>query len=140
MQLDSQPGSKLARLACLRAHKLSHQLVWRAEQGKIALSDHQLNRQSLSELEKGLEAELSREQLASASAPLLEKIGELMDQAIAAAGVQPDRIFVTGGSARSPLIAAFIRQKLPTIPLEGGDDFGSVAAGLARYAERLFAN
>ncbi|MGL4504931.1 MAG: molecular chaperone, partial [Aeromonas sobria] len=98
-----------------------------------------LNRQSLAELEKGLEAELTREQLANASALLLEKIGELMDEAIANAGVQPDRIFVTGGSARSPLIASFIRQKLPAIPLEGGDDFGSVASGLARYAERLFA-
>ncbi|TNI51163.1 molecular chaperone [Aeromonas veronii] len=140
LQLDSQPGSKLGRLANLRAHKLSHQLVWRAEQGKIALSEQESSRHSLSELEKGLEAELTREQLAGASALLLEKIGELMDEAIAAAGVQPDRIFVTGGSARSPLIASFIRQKLPSIPLEGGDDFGSVAAGLARYAERLFAN
>ncbi|WP_421262372.1 molecular chaperone [Aeromonas jandaei] len=139
LQLDSQPGSKLGRLANLRAHKLSHQLVWRAEQGKIALSEQESSRHSLSELEKGLEAELTREQLAGASALLLEKIGELMDEAIAAAGVQPDRIFVTGGSARSPLIASFIRQKLPTIPLEGGDDFGSVAAGLARYAERIFA-
>ncbi|MGL6265291.1 molecular chaperone [Aeromonas jandaei] len=139
LQLDSQPGSKLGRLANLRAHKLSHQLVWRAEQGKIALSEQESSRHSLSELEKGLEAELTREQLAGASALLLEKIGELMDEAIAAAGVHPDRIFVTGGSARSPLIASFIRQKLPTIPLEGGDDFGSVAAGLARYAERIFA-
>ncbi|MFB2865963.1 molecular chaperone [Aeromonas sp. MdU4] len=140
LQLDSQPGTKLGRLANLRAHKLSHQLVWRAEQGKIALSEQESSRHALSELEKGLEAELTREQLANASALLLEKIGELMDEAIAAAGVQPDRIFVTGGSARSPLIASFIRQKLPTIPLEGGDDFGSVAAGLARYAERLFTN
>lgn len=138
LQLDSQPGSKLPRLASLRAHKLSHQLVWRAEQGKIALSDHELNQQTLNELEKGLAAELTRPQLASASAPLLEKIGELMDEAIQTAGVQPDRVFVTGGSARSPLIKAFIRQKLPATPLEGGDDFGSVASGLARYAERLF--
>lgn len=138
LQLDSQPGSKLGRLASLRAHKLSHQLVWRAEQGKIALSTQESNHQSLSELEKGLAAELTREQLANASALLLEKIGELMDEAIAAAGVQPDRVFITGGSARSPLIQAFIRQKLPQVPLEGGDDFGSVASGLARYAERLF--
>ena len=42
-----------------------------------------------------------------------------MDEAIAAAGVQPDRVFITGGSARSPLIQAFIRQKLPQVPLEG---------------------
>ena len=82
LQLDSQPGSKLPRLASLRAHKLSHQLVWRAEQGKIALSDHERNHQTLNELEKGLEAELGRDQLASASAPLLEKIGELMEGAI----------------------------------------------------------
>ena len=105
----------------------------------LNLSDHEFNHQTLNELEKGLEAELTRPQLASASAPLLEKIGELMDEAIAAAGVSPDRVFVTGGSARSPLIKAFIRQKLPAVPLEGGDDFGSVASGLARYAERLFA-
>ncbi len=42
-----------------------------------------------------------------------------MDEAIAAAGVQPDRIFVTGGSARSPLIASFIRQKLRPSRLKG---------------------
>ncbi|TNI37871.1 Hsp70 family protein, partial [Aeromonas dhakensis] len=116
------------------------QLVWRAEQGKIALSQEESAQQSLAELECGLTAELKRDQLASASTPLLEKIGELMDEAIAAAGVQPDRVFITGGSARSPLIQAFIRQKLPQVPLEGGDDFGSVASGLARYAERLFGN
>ena len=69
----------------------------------------------------------------SLSGTLPEKL-----EAIAAAGVQPDRVFITGGSARSPLIQAFIRQKLPQVPLEGGDDFGSVASGLARYAERLF--
>ena len=41
---------------------------------------------------------------------------------------------------RFVLIKAFIQQKLPKVPLEGGDDFGSVASGLARYAERLFAD
>ena len=53
LQLDSQPGSKLPRLASLRAHKLSHQLVWRAEQGKIALSDHEHNHQTLNRAGKG---------------------------------------------------------------------------------------
>ncbi|MGK4474845.1 molecular chaperone [Aeromonas molluscorum] len=138
LQLDSKPGSKLARLARLRAHKLSHQLVWRAEQGKISLSDQESCQQPLTELERDLHADLTRDQLATAAAPLLEKIGELMDEAIAAAGIVPDRVFVTGGSARSPLIKAYINAKLPAIPVDGGDDFGSVASGLARYAERLF--
>lgn len=138
LQLDSAPDSKLPRLARLRAHKLSHQLVWRAEQGKLQLSDQESCQQPLTELERGLHAELHRDQLAQASAPLLEKIGELMDEAIQAAGVAPDRVFITGGSARSPLIKAYIKDKLPSLPVDGGDDFGSVASGLARYAERLF--
>ena len=53
--------------------------------------------------------------------------------------MQPDRIFITGGSARSPLIKAFIQQKLPKVPLEGETTSAPVASGLARYAERLFA-
>ena len=101
LQLDSQPGSKLPRLASLRAHKLSHQLVWRAEQGKIALSDHEHNHQTLNELERA-GGGTHPPQLASASAPLLEKIGELMDEAILAAGVQPDRVFVTAAVPAPP--------------------------------------
>ncbi|MFM5464995.1 molecular chaperone [Aeromonas simiae] len=138
MLLDCQPGSLLPRLIRLREHKLSHQLVWRAEQGKIALSEQPVSRQPLGELEHDLSVELTRSQLADAAALLLDKIGELMDEAIAQAGCQPDRVFVTGGSAKSPLVARFIRERLPGVPVEGGDDLGSVAAGLARHAARLF--
>ena len=49
----ASPAASCPSLASLRAHKLSHQLVWRAEQGKIALSDHERNHQTLNELEKG---------------------------------------------------------------------------------------
>jgi hypothetical protein len=48
---------------------------------------------------------------------LLEKIGELMDEAILAAGVQPDRS--SPAAVPAPLIKAFIQQKLPKVPLEG---------------------
>ena len=72
--LDSQPGSKLPAPASLRAHKLSHQLVWRAEQGKIALSDHhEHNYQTLNELEKGWRRHSPAPAGCSASAPLLER-------------------------------------------------------------------
>lgn len=136
--LDSQPSSALSRLQRLRDHRLSYQIVWQAEQAKIALSEQPQTTLSLAALATDLYAELNRQQLATGSAPLLNKIGNLMDEAIAAAGVQPDCLFVTGGSARSLLINQFIRQKMPHIPLQGGDDFGSVAAGLARYGELLF--
>lgn len=47
-------------------------------------------------------------------------------------------IYLTGGSARSPLIKKALTAQLPGIPLAGGDDFGSVTAGLARWAQVVF--
>lgn len=39
---------------------------------------------------------------------------------------------------RSPLIKKALSEQLPGIPVAGGDDFGSVTAGLARWAEVVF--
>ncbi|STW80533.1 heat shock protein YegD [Klebsiella michiganensis] len=47
-------------------------------------------------------------------------------------------IYLTGGSARSPLIKKALAAHLPGIPVAGGDDFGSVTAGLARWAQVMF--
>ena len=58
----------------------------------------------------------------------------LSDQTI----VTADVIYLTGGSARSPLIKKALAQQLPGIPIAGGDDFGSVTAGLARWADVVF--
>jgi hypothetical chaperone protein len=52
--------------------------------------------------------------------------------------IEPDVIYLTGGSARSPLLRTALQEQLPGIPLVGGNDFGSVTAGLARWAQTLF--
>ena len=52
--------------------------------------------------------------------------------------MKPDVIYLTGGSARSPLIKKALAEQLPGIPIAGGDDFGSVTAGLARWAQVVF--
>ncbi|MDT3641364.1 hypothetical protein ROM51_22695, partial [Cronobacter sakazakii] len=36
------------------------------------------------------------------------------------------------------LIKTALAQQLPGIPIMGGDDFGSVTAGLARWAQVVF--
>jgi len=36
------------------------------------------------------------------------------------------------------LLKQALAQQLPGIPLAGGDDFGSVTAGLARWADVVF--
>ena len=48
-------------------------------------------------------------------------------------------VYLTGGSARSPLIRRALAQQLPGTEIAGGDDFGSVTAGLARWAQVIFA-
>jgi hypothetical chaperone protein len=45
---------------------------------------------------------------------------------------------VTGGSAKSPILNEFLQQQMPGIPVVVGDHFGSVTAGLARWAEKIY--
>ena len=53
-----------------------------------------------------------------------------MQLALDNAQEKPDVIYLTGGSARSPLIKKALAEQLPGIPIAGGDDFGSVTATL----------
>ena len=81
---------------------------------------------------------LTREEFARINLPLLERIGELADEAILQAGTQPEAIFVTGGTARSPVIHHWLQTRFADSRIVVGDHFGSVIAGLARWAERYF--
>jgi len=58
--------------------------------------------------------------------------------ALATSNETPDVIYLTGGSARSPIIKKALAETLPGITIAGGDDFGSVTAGLARWAQVVF--
>ena len=51
---------------------------------------------------------------------------------------RPELIYVTGGSARSPLVQSVIREAFPGLPVVMGDAYGSVVSGLAMQAHRLF--
>jgi hypothetical chaperone protein len=113
-------------------------LVRSAEQSKIALSDVSEYELDLAYIEAGLGIRLTRTDLAQAIAWPLEKMTNLMSEAINQAGTQPDVIYITGGSAKSPAIRHAVEQKLGNIPVLDGDHFGSVAAGLTVWANRLF--
>jgi hypothetical chaperone protein len=62
----------------------------------------------------------------------------LADEALRQAALVPDVIFVTGGTARSPVIHRWLQQRYGASRIVMGDHFGSVIAGLARWAERCF--
>ncbi|MBV7888025.1 molecular chaperone, partial [Yersinia pestis] len=63
---------------------------------------------------------------------------EQVSLALSTSNFIPDDIYLTGGRARSPLLRAALLQQLPGIPLVGGNDFCSVTAGLARWAQTLY--
>jgi hypothetical chaperone protein len=92
----------------------------------------------LNYIESGLSHSVSREQFAHAIERPVAKVVELMSEAIKQAGCQPDLIYITGGTAKSPVIRHAIEQRLGGIEVVDGDHFGSVAAGLTVWAEKLF--
>ncbi|MDK2776075.1 MAG: molecular chaperone [Pseudomonadota bacterium] len=138
LQRDCVQPELIGRLIRLRDNRQNQQLVRSAEQAKIDLSEQSVTAVPLDYVETGLSSTIARQQLADSIARPLERITALMREAIRQAGTQPDLIFVTGGSARSPVIRQAVAQTLGDIPLLDGDHFGSVAAGLTEWAERIF--
>lgn len=138
LQRDCKQPELISRLIRLRKNKQNQQLVRHAEEAKIQLSDEESVPVMLDFIESGLTTNTTRNELRDAIDRPLERITNLMSEAIAQAGVQPDMIFVTGGSARSPVIRAAVANKLGDIPLLDGDHFGSVVSGLSEWAKRIY--
>jgi hypothetical chaperone protein len=128
----------LQRLIELREHKQNHRLVHSSEKAKIELSTVDQLSVDLGYIEQGLNQTIHRDDLAQAIVRPLDKMLTLMDEAIAQASCAPDLIFVTGGSANSPVIRQAIQQRLGSIDIVDGDHFGSVVAGLTVWANKLY--
>ncbi len=138
LQRDCLQPELIARLIRLQTNKQNQQLVRSAEQAKISLSDDQRTSVALDFVEAGLHTNIHRNELEYAVQRPLERITRLMSEAVKQAGVQPDTVFVTGGSARSPVIRNAVAQTLGNIPLLDGDHFGSVVSGLTEWATTIY--
>ncbi|MBP2167499.1 putative chaperone protein [Erwinia toletana] len=135
---DAEQPAVVKRLLKVWQQRLGYRLVRTAEESKIALSDSNQTTAALGFIEPLLSSEISVEGLQAAIAQPLARIQEQVKLALATSGTRPDVIYLTGGSARSPLLRQALQQQLPDIPLATGDDFGSVTAGLARWAQVMF--
>lgn len=135
---DAKETTIIERLVTVHDHKLSYQLVNAAEQAKIALSECNQQTIDLSDISEQLYAEVNRDTLRSANKRTLASIAELMQSAVQQAQCQPEVIFVTGGTAKSPVLSGFLQQQMPDIPIVVGDHFGSVTSGLARWANKIY--
>ncbi len=135
---DAKEADKVALLLKVWRERLSYRLVRSAEESKIALSDQTIVTAAIPFISNTLATDISQHGLEAALNQPLARILEQVQLALENAQEKPDVIYLTGGSARSPLIKKALTQQLPGIPIAGGDDFGSVTAGLARWADVVF--
>ncbi|WP_368881603.1 molecular chaperone [Shewanella algae] len=142
LQRDAKEQVKLARLLKVQKDQLGYRLVRSAEQLKIALSDSKQAAMDIGFVEapkpQPLTVNVDAATFVAAIDESLETVHKLITQALAEGGCQPDVIYLTGGSAKSPYITEQIRARFPDVALVSGDHFGSVVAGLTRWAERLY--
>ena len=126
------------RLIHLQQNKQGHQLVQQAEAAKIALTSANSFNCDLAFLDNSLSKDISVADLALAVDDSISQIVTLAKQAITDANTTPDVIYLTGGSAQSPLIKAALSEHLGNIKMVNGDHFGSVTAGLTKWASMLY--
>ena len=135
---DATEPALIKRLIKMRKEKQNYHIVHNAELAKIALSNDDSYNIDLSYIEKKLNIDISKEQFTHSIQRPLKKMLDLMAEAITQAGTQPDLIYITGGSAQSPVITQAIQNRLGDIKVIDGDHFGSVATGLTLWAEKIF--
>jgi hypothetical chaperone protein len=138
--LSMTKDSRLQRLKRLRDGKYGLRVNRSAEQAKILLSEQPAVELDFDYIETDLSIAICRQQLSDAIADELRKFEVLMADAIKQAGIQPDVIYVTGGTALSPIVQQWIKSSFPNIDIVIGDHFGSVTSGLVTQAQRLFGN
>ncbi|MGF1696425.1 molecular chaperone [Vibrio lamellibrachiae] len=138
LQKEAGDPEKLARLLKVYNETLGYSIVRRAEEAKIALSSDTQYKAHIDLLSETIAVDISQQQMIDAIDQPKSKMADLVKEAVAMSGVKPDVIFMTGGSARSPFLRKSVEDLLPNIPVVSGNYFGSVTAGLARWADICF--
>ncbi|MBY6185441.1 molecular chaperone [Marinobacter hydrocarbonoclasticus] len=136
--LRRQPGlDTLSRLITLQRNQMTFQQSAVAERTKIALSESESTQVDLSYIEAALSTTATQHQFVESVQGLMKQIAGLIDSTLAEAGCDPDVVFLTGGSAHSPLFRNALKARFGD-KLVMGDNFGSVTTGLALWADRIF--
>lgn len=128
----------LRRLNKLQKYKQNYHLARSAELCKIGLSKKSHHEVDLSFIENDLKKILTIEDFECAVEKPLQSITGLISDVIKQSNTLPDIVYLTGGSSKSPTIHRAVRNCLRNTPIAEGDSMGSVVAGLAKWAQRIF--
>jgi hypothetical chaperone protein len=129
---------KVQRLQRLQIGRLMLRLNRSAELAKIHLSDRDPIKLPLRYIEPEFVISVSRHDLRESIDRELDVFLSLMKEVERQAGTRPNVIYVTGGTARSPVVNEWIRANYSNTEIVMGDAFGSVAAGLTTWAHRIY--
>jgi len=138
LQIETRKPKLFERFVKMRKHRQNQHVVASAEQAKIQLSDSKQVDVALDYIEAGLASSVTFEAMKEAVRGPLTQMINVVNETIAQAAVKPDLIYITGGSARSPVIRQFITEHIGNVEVVDGDHFGSVANGLTLWANRIF--
>jgi len=131
---------KFKNLITLIENNLGYSLFRSIEKTKIELSDQTLSNFTYSNMEIEIDEDISIEQYNSIIEKDILKIEKYLDQFMETHKVEPqdiDCLFLTGGTSMVAAVQQLFKNKFPHIPLNSGDNFKSVAKGLA-YSGYLF--
>lgn len=133
---------KFKNLITLIENNLGYSLFRSIEKTKIELSDQPVSTFAYNNMEIKIDENISLEQYNSIIEKDINKIDAYLDQFMETYKINPadiDCLFLTGGTSMVSAVQNLFKTKFPHIPLNSGDNFKSVAKGLA-YSGYLFEN
>ncbi|MBB6237311.1 putative chaperone protein [Pedobacter sp. AK013] len=131
---------KFKNLITLIENNLGYSLFRSIEKTKIELSDQLNSTFAYSNMEIEINENISLGQYNSIIEKDINKIDAYLDQFMETYKIKPEEIdclFLTGGTSMVSAVQNMFKSKFPHIPLNSGDNFKSVAKGLA-YSGYLF--
>jgi len=132
---------RIAALIDLVDHDLGYRLYQSIERTKCALSSENQTEFRFDEAAVVIEPNVTRSQFEGWIEPEVLQISRCVDRLMSKCNVAPkdvDAIFMTGGSSFVPAIRRLFEEKFaPEKPLRAGQEFTSVAEGLAIHALEL---
>jgi hypothetical chaperone protein len=140
LQYQALEKHKLDALIDLVDHDLGYRLYRAIEAAKCALSEHNSTRFRFSEAAADIDKNLDRADFEKWIEPEIRQISDCVDRLLKQCSItakEIDTVFMTGGSSFVPAVKRIFERKFANAPIRAGQEFTSVAEGLAIHALAL---
>ena len=140
IETESLDPEKIAKLIALVESDLGFQLHRAVQQTKLALSREEEAMFIFRHPAVSIERKVTRSEFEEWIAEDLARIEDAVEKLLRAPGASAaavDRVFLTGGSSLVPAVRRLFERRFGADKISGGDEFTSVAKGLALRAADL---